>query len=99
MLVTTAEASAGDATEEASQAIFIKNPLNFVGKGTGLRLSICRDTVREHGGHIEASSEFGESTEMLVTLPLVAPALAVRPIGASPVGVDAAEELHEKRGG
>ena len=45
------------------------------GKGTGLGLSICSDIVREHGGHIEVTSEPGEFTEMLVTLPLVAPAL------------------------
>lgn len=45
------------------------------GKGTGLGLSICSDIVREHGGHISVTSEPGEFTEMLVTLPLVAPAL------------------------
>ena len=45
------------------------------GKGTGLGLSICSDIVREHGGHIGVTSEPGEFTEMLVTLPLVAPAL------------------------
>ena len=45
------------------------------GKGTGLGLSICSDIVREHGGHIEAMSEPGEFTEMVVTLPLVPPTL------------------------
>ena len=45
------------------------------GKGTGLGLSICSDIVREHGGHISVTSEVGEFTEMLVTLPLVATAL------------------------
>ncbi len=44
-------------------------------KGTGLGLSICSDIVREHGGHIEVNSEVGEFTEMVVTLPLVPPAL------------------------
>ena len=42
------------------------------GKGTGLGLSICSDIVREHGGDIQVTSEPGEYTEMLITLPLVA---------------------------
>ena len=42
------------------------------GKGTGLGLSICSDIVREHGGDIQVTSEPGEYTEMVITLPLVA---------------------------
>ena len=44
------------------------------GKGTGLGLSICSDIVREHGGDIQVTSEPGEYTEMVITLPLVAQA-------------------------
>ena len=44
------------------------------GKGTGLGLSICSDIVREHGGNIQVTSEPGEYTEMVITLPLVAQA-------------------------
>ena len=42
------------------------------GKGTGLGLSICSDIVREHGGDIQVTSEPGEYTEMVITLPLIA---------------------------
>ncbi|MDE2836501.1 MAG: ATP-binding protein [Chloroflexota bacterium] len=38
-------------------------------KGTGLGLAISNDIVRQHGGTISVTSEAGEFTEMLVTLP------------------------------
>ena len=38
-------------------------------KGTGLGLAISNDIVRQHGGTIAVTSEAGEFTEMLVTLP------------------------------
>ena len=43
------------------------------GQGTGLGLSICNDIVREHGGTIEATSEPGEFTEMVISIPLETP--------------------------
>jgi two-component system NtrC family sensor kinase len=38
--------------------------------GTGLGLSITRDIVEKLGGEIEAQSQVGEGTRILVTLPL-----------------------------
>ena len=38
-------------------------------KGTGLGLSLSNDIIREHGGTITTTSEIGEYTEMIITLP------------------------------
>ena len=40
-------------------------------QGTGLGLSLCNDIIRQHGGAISVTSEPGESTEMVIELPLV----------------------------
>ena len=52
-------------------------------QGTGLGLSISSDIVRRHGGNIQVESEPGEFTEMIVTLPLEAPAEAAQSDGDS----------------
>jgi signal transduction histidine kinase len=44
-------------------------------KGTGLGLAISNDIVRQHGGSIRVDSEAGQYTEMIIELPLVAPAI------------------------
>ena len=44
-------------------------------KGTGLGLAISNDIVRQHGGSISVDSQQGEYTEMVIDLPLVAPAI------------------------
>ena len=46
-------------------------------KGTGLGLAISNDIVRQHGGSIRVDSEAGQYTEMIIELPLVAPAIEV----------------------
>ncbi len=46
-----------------------------VGAGTGLGLSVCRDTIRAHGGDIEVDSEQGKGSVFLVWLPFT-PAVA-----------------------
>ena len=46
---------------------FTTKPTN---QGTGLGLSIANDIVREHGGAIEAKSEPGEFTEIVVSIPI-----------------------------
>ena len=52
-------------------------------QGTGLGLSISSDIIRRHGGNIQVESEAGEFTEMIVTLPLEAPAEAAQSVGDS----------------
>ena len=44
-------------------------------QGTGLGLALSNDIVREHGGSIRVETEPGEFTEMVVEIPLEAPAL------------------------
>ena len=39
-------------------------------QGTGLGLAITSDIIRKHGGSIQVNSTPGESTEMVITLPL-----------------------------
>ena len=48
-------------------------------QGTGLGLALSNDIVREHGGSIRVETEPGEFTEMVVEIPLEAPALAAAP--------------------
>ena len=50
-------------------------------KGTGLGLSLSNDIVRQHGGTIAVTSEPGEFTEMLVTLPFKYPVVTAEEAG------------------
>jgi signal transduction histidine kinase len=38
-------------------------------KGTGLGLATCHAIIAEHHGHIDASSDPGKGTKMVITLP------------------------------
>ena len=62
-----------DVIEKIFNPFFTTKPTD---QGTGLGLSISSDIVRRHGGSIQVESEPGEFTEMIVTLPLEAPAEA-----------------------
>lgn len=56
--------------EDVADSIF--NPFfstKVTKKNTGLGLSICRSIVDDHGGHVDFTSNPGEFTEFLVTLP------------------------------
>ena len=55
-----------DAIDKIFNPFFTTKPTD---KGTGLGLAISNDIVRQHGGTIAVTSEAGEGTEMLVTLP------------------------------
>ena len=41
-----------------------------VGEGMGLGLSICHTIIENHGGTLEAKSEYGQWTEFSFDLPL-----------------------------
>lgn len=41
-----------------------------VGVGTGLGLSICYNIIKDHGGHILATSEMGKGSEFTIQLPI-----------------------------
>ena len=62
-----------DVIEKIFNPFFTTKPTN---QGTGLGLSISSDIVRRHGGSIAVESEPGSFTEMIVTLPMEAPAEA-----------------------
>ena len=40
------------------------------GHGTGLGLSVCHRTIKQHGGHILVDSQIGSGTEFTVILPV-----------------------------
>ncbi|MYL04767.1 MAG: HAMP domain-containing protein, partial [Acidimicrobiaceae bacterium] len=62
-----------DVIEKIFNPFFTTKPTD---QGTGLGLSISSDIVRRHGGNIQVESEPGEFTEMIITLPMEAPAEA-----------------------
>ena len=61
-------------------------------KGTGLGLAISNDIVRQHGGTIAVTSEAGEFTEMLVTLPFRYPVVTVEHEDDAGAGDDAMDD-------
>ena len=62
-----------DVVEKIFNPFFTTKPTD---QGTGLGLSISSDIIRRHGGNIRVESEPGEFTEMIITLPMEAPAEA-----------------------
>ena len=40
------------------------------GRGTGLGLSVCHRTIKQHGGHMLVNSQVGSGTEFTVVLPI-----------------------------
>ncbi len=66
-------------------------------KGTGLGLAISNDIVRQHGGTIAVTSEAGEFTEMLVTLPFRYPVVTAE-YEDSASGDDDADDDNEAEG-
>jgi signal transduction histidine kinase len=49
------------------QPFFTTKPLH---QGTGLGLSVCYGIVRNWGGSIEAQSQVGKGTEIIIRLPI-----------------------------
>ncbi len=69
-----------DVVEKIFNPFFTTKPTD---QGTGLGLSISSDIIRRHGGNIAVQSEPGDFTEMIVTLPVEAPAEASATSGDS----------------
>ena len=59
-----------DVVDKIFNPFFTTKPTD---QGTGLGLAITNDIIREHGGSIQVNSTPGESTEMVITLPLQRP--------------------------
>jgi len=49
-----------------------------VGVGTGLGLSLCYGIIKEHGGHIEVTSQMGQGATFVIELPIAAQGPAFR---------------------
>ena len=60
------EGMSDEVRENAFEAFFTTKA-----KGTGLGLSICKRIVEAHGGRIDLTSEMGQGTQVLITLPYV----------------------------
>lgn len=52
--------------EQVFDAFYTDRP---VGSGTGLGLTVARDTIRAHGGNIRIDSREGQGTRVTITLP------------------------------
>ena len=52
--------------EQICDPFFTTKPF---GEGTGLGLSITKQTVEDHGGHLEIRSEVGVGTRIRITFP------------------------------
>ena len=57
-----------DTMEQLFNPFFTTKP---TGQGIGLGLTICHDIVQEHSGAMDVTSELGEFTEVLISLPAV----------------------------
>jgi signal transduction histidine kinase len=56
--------------QEDLETIFEPNFMgSAIGRGTGMELSICREIVRQHSGHIEVESLLRHDTIFRVSLP------------------------------
>jgi len=51
-----------------------------VGKGTGLGLSLCYGFIKEHGGNISATSQYGQGAAFIVELPAATDKDFVHPV-------------------
>ena len=70
-----------DVVEKIFNPFFTTKPTD---QGTGLGLSLSNDIVRRHGGTIRVDSVPGESTEMIIDLPLERPPEEVAAPEAAP---------------
>ncbi len=69
VILSVADSGSGIAPEDLERIFQPFFTTKAPGKGTGLGLSVCYGIVRDWGGTIEASSEPGKGTTMIVRLP------------------------------
>ena len=68
--VTIADTGKGIPQERISRIFEPFYTTKEPGRGTGLGLSVCHRTIKQHGGHILVDSQIGSGTEFTVILPI-----------------------------
>ena len=68
--VTIADTGKGIPQERISRIFEPFYTTKEPGRGTGLGLSVCHRTIKQHGGHILVDSQIGSGTEFTVIIPI-----------------------------
>jgi signal transduction histidine kinase len=67
--ITVTDNGKGIAQEHLSRVFDPFFTTKTAGRGTGLGLSVCMRSIRQHGGSIQVDSQQGEWTRFIVHLP------------------------------
>jgi two-component system NtrC family sensor kinase len=70
IMVTVTDNGKGIPHEQVSRIFEPFYTTKEPGRGTGLGLSVCHRTIKQHGGHLSVHSQVGSGTEFTVVLPI-----------------------------